>query len=79
MDEGQTQIVTFARNADFAADDRAHCLELIEGFDFGRLFVVAPQPSIGRTSPADIVLGDSEVSRAHCRLALDGETHRHRP
>jgi serine phosphatase RsbU (regulator of sigma subunit) len=75
MDEGQTQIVTFARNADFAADDRAHCLELIEGFDFGRRYIVGPAgASIGRTGPADIVLGDSEVSRAHCRLTLDGET-----
>ena len=55
-------------------DDRAHCLELIEGFDFGRRYIVGPAgASIGRTAPADIVLGDSEVSRAHCRLALDGE------
>jgi len=74
MDEGQTQIVTFARNADFVLDARAHCLELIEGFDFGRRYVVGPQgTSIGRSAPADIVLADSEVSRAHCRLALDGE------
>src|SRR5215472_8419859 len=38
MDEGQTQVVTFARHADFALEERVHCLELIEGFDFGRLF-----------------------------------------
>jgi serine phosphatase RsbU (regulator of sigma subunit) len=75
MDEGQTQVVTFARHADFAPDDRAHCLELIEGLDFGHRFVVAAAgTSIGRSAPADIVLNDSEVSRAHCRLQLDGET-----
>ena len=72
MDDGHTQIVTFARNADFAMESRAHCLELIEGLDAGRRFVVsAPGASIGRTAPADIVLADSEVSRAHCRLTLE--------
>jgi hypothetical protein len=40
MDGGETQIVTFARHADVALDNRAHCLELIEGFDFGRIYVV---------------------------------------
>ena len=69
MEEGQTQIVTFARHADFLPDDRVHCLELIEGFDFGHRFVVPAQgATIGRSPPADIVLADSEVSRAHCRL-----------
>ncbi len=51
---------------------RAHCLELIEGLDAGRRFIVsAPGASIGRTQPADIVLADSEVSRTHCRLMLE--------
>ncbi|HKD47100.1 MAG TPA: SpoIIE family protein phosphatase [Rhizomicrobium sp.] len=72
MDEGQTQIVTFARHADFALEERVHCLEMIEGFDFGRLFLLGPQgASIGRSPPADIVLADSEVSRSHCSLALE--------
>jgi serine phosphatase RsbU (regulator of sigma subunit) len=75
MDEGQTQIVTSASNADFALEQLAHCLELIEGPNAGHRFVVsAPGASIGRTSPADIVLADSEVSRTHCRLALENET-----
>ena len=74
MDEGQTQVVTFARHVDFAPDDRVHCLELIDGFDFGRRFVVGVVGvNIGRTEPADIILTDSEVSRAHCRLQLEGE------
>jgi serine phosphatase RsbU (regulator of sigma subunit) len=75
MDEGQTRVVTFARNADFALERRAHCLELIEGLDTGQRFVVsAPGVSIGRTLPADIVLADSEVSRTHCRLVLENDT-----
>lgn len=66
-----TQIVTFARHADVALDSRAHCLELIEGFDFGRIFVVGSLPiTLGRTEPADIVLNDSEVSRAHCKVVV---------
>jgi serine phosphatase RsbU (regulator of sigma subunit) len=75
MDGGKTQIVTFARHADVALDSRAHCLELIEGFDFGRIFVVGVQgATLGRTPPADIVLNDSEVSRAHCRVTVLNDT-----
>ena len=71
MDGGETQIVTFARHADVALDSRAHCLELIDGFDFGRIFVVGSLPiTLGRTAPADIVLNDSEVSRAHCKVVV---------
>ena len=36
-----------------------------------RFLVAARGASIGRTAPADIVLADSEVSRTHCRLALE--------
>ena len=64
--------MTFARNADFTLEDRAHCLELIEGHDSGHRFMIgAAGASIGRTAPADIVLADSEVSRNHCRLSLE--------
>ena len=72
MDEGRTQVVTFARNVDFAMEARAHCLELIDGLDIGQRYVVgASGASIGRAPPADIVLADSEVSRMHCRLVLE--------
>jgi hypothetical protein len=72
VDDGHTHIVTFARNADFTMESRVHCLELLEGLDAGRCFIVsAPGASVGRISPADIVLADSEVSRTHCRLALE--------
>ena len=75
MDGGETQIVTFARHADVALESRAHCLELIEGFDSGRIFVVGSQGvTLGRTSPADIVLDDSEVSRSHCRVVVLNDT-----
>jgi serine phosphatase RsbU (regulator of sigma subunit) len=75
VSEGLTQVVTFARNVDFALEGRAHCLELIEGLDAGHCFVIgAPGANVGRTPPADIVLADSEVSRAHCRLILENDT-----
>ena len=74
MDDGQTRIMTFARSADFTLEDRAHCLELIEGHESGHRFIVgAAGANIGRTAPADIVLADSEVSRAHCRLTLEND------
>jgi serine phosphatase RsbU (regulator of sigma subunit) len=75
MEESQTRVVTFARNTDFALESRTHCLELIEGLSAGHRFIVAaPGVNIGRTSPADIVLADSEVSRTHCRLVLENDT-----
>jgi hypothetical protein len=51
-----------------------HCLELIDGLEIGRRYLVGPLgATVGRTAPAEIELGDSEVSRAHCRLTLQGE------
>jgi len=75
--------MTFARSANFTLEDRAHCLELLDGQspdrgpDQGsdqskrqRYIVGVAGANVGRTAPADIVLADSEVSRAHCRLTL---------
>src|ERR1700761_1096735 len=74
MEEGATQVVTFARHADVVLAGHVHCLELLEGSDFGPLFILGRhETSIGRTPPADIVLADSEVSRLHCRLSLDND------
>src|SRR5262249_12380058 len=65
---------TFARNVDVILDARLHCLEVIEGLEPNRRYVIGRQgASIGRVAPADIVIPDSEVSRTHCRLTLDGE------
>src|SRR5262249_27077177 len=55
---------------------RAHCLELQGGHGPDQAkrqrYIVGPAgASVGRTAPADIVLTDSEVSRAHCRLTLE--------
>lgn len=56
------------------ASQRVHYLEVIDGLDVGRRFTVGPQGlTIGRVPPADIVLSDSEVSRAHCKVVLLGE------
>lgn len=70
----QTRIVTVARDLDLLAGDRLHCLELVDCFDAGRRHVVGPLGlKIGRMPPADVVLMDSEVSRSHCFVALEGD------
>ena len=69
-----TRVVTVARDLDLVPGDRLHCLELIDCVDSGRRHVVGPLGlKIGRTAPADIVLLDSEVSRAHCMVTIDGD------
>ena len=55
-------------------DERLHFLEMVDGVDVGRRTLIGPLGlTIGRVPPADIVLGDSEVSRGHCRVMLRGE------
>jgi serine phosphatase RsbU (regulator of sigma subunit) len=74
LDQDQTQIVTTSHRLEAALDDRVHCLELVDGVGAGRRHIIGPAGvTVGRTSPADLVLTDSEVSRSHCRLALEGE------
>lgn len=74
MEQEQTQIVTLAHNINVALDNRIHCLELVEGLDIGRRYEIGPLgANIGRTPPSEIILADSEVSRAHCRIAMRGE------
>jgi serine phosphatase RsbU (regulator of sigma subunit) len=51
---------------------RNHCVELLNGPDAGRRIGVPPEGLvIGRTAPADLILADQDVSRAHCRLACN--------
>lgn len=48
-----------------------HCLEVSVGDEIQQRFVVTPLGlKIGRTAPADVVLADSKVSRAHCLIEL---------
>ena len=69
MDE--TQVVTFAKAAEFGLDARVHCLEVVDGQDQGRTHIITERGTVfGRSPPADIVLNDSEVSRAHCRFMV---------
>jgi serine phosphatase RsbU (regulator of sigma subunit) len=66
----ETQIVT-ASEADLALGERVHVLEIITGEGAGRCVVVGQAgASIGRIAPADIILADAEVSRAHCRVEI---------
>ena len=67
----ETQIVTSANALDLIAGDRLHCLELVVGNDVESRFVVGPLGlKIGRTPPADVVIPDSSVSRAHCMVIV---------
>jgi hypothetical protein len=51
--------------------DEFHCLELTIGERVEKRFVVSPTGlRIGRAAPADVILADSRVSRAHCLVEL---------
>jgi len=70
----QTQVVTRARAIDLITGDRLHCLELATGDEVEKRHVVSPLGlKIGRSAPADVILGDSDVSRSHCMVLLKGE------
>jgi hypothetical protein len=75
LEAERTHFVTSVPSTLSGGEDRRHFLEMIEGVDVGRRHLIGGTAlTLGRTPPADIVLGDSEVSRAHCRvLALGGE------
>ena len=67
----QTQVVTRAQAIDLMGGARLHCLELEFGDETERRHVVTPLGlKFGRTAPADVVLADSDVSRAHCMVLL---------
>jgi serine phosphatase RsbU (regulator of sigma subunit) len=74
LEDDRTQIVTFAHNTEPIPDERIRCLELVDGFDVGLRFIIGPAgATLGRTQPAEIVLPDTEVSRTHCRLIIQGD------
>ncbi len=74
MDEERTQIVTSARAVDIVLDDRVHVLEAADVLGADRRHVIGPAgATIGRTAPASIILADSEISRSHCQLAVQGD------
>ena len=50
----------------------ATTLEIIEGPDAGRTVDVSSDLIIGRDPGADLMLHDSQVSRRHARISLDG-------
>src|SRR5689334_4805107 len=56
-----------------AADVRVHFVERVHGLDGRRHVIAGTGVTVGRREPADIVLPDSEVSRAHCRLVVRDE------
>ena len=74
MDTEHTRFTTTARDLETGVDQRLHFLEVMDGADVGRRHLIPSHGlSIGRVPPADVVIGDSEVSRNHCRVTLNGE------
>ena len=73
MDDERTLIMTSAGRHALEADERVHFVELVHGLDGRRHVIDALGATIGRREPAEIVLADSEISRAHCRLMLRGQ------
>lgn len=72
--EDQTKIGSFGKAFPAFQDARVHYLEVVDGVDVGRHHIVPETGAVlGRVPPAQIVLPDSEVSRAHCRLSIVGE------
>ncbi|CAN7248579.1 SpoIIE family protein phosphatase [Phenylobacterium sp. LjRoot225] len=65
----RTTFYALPANADLSDRARAHCLEHLSGADAGRR-VNVPDAGliIGRLAPADLILPEADVSRAHCRL-----------
>ena len=73
-DDSRTQFYTRLDGVDLFGTDQFHCLEIAEVEGEGQHFVVSPVGlKIGRSPPADIVLADPRVSRAHCLVELAGE------
>ena len=71
MEEEATRIMVAPGTGRVASDERVHFLEIVEGSEQGRRYLIETGGStIGRREPADIVLSDSEISRAHCRLVV---------
>ena len=57
-----------------APEDRVHCLVVVEGTEPGRRITLgASAITIGRVAPANLVLPDAEISRAHCRIEPSGD------
>ena len=73
MNTEATRIVA-PDEADLVLGERVHVLEIISGVGVGRRVVVGQTgASIGRIAPADIILADAEVSRAHCRVDVGAD------
>lgn len=74
MEEDTTRIMIMTSPMQAALDERVHVLEaVVDDHAVGQRHLIDPRGVvIGRKAPADIVLDDSEISRAHCRLAVRG-------
>lgn len=72
QDFGTTVLIRAEAAAPGAAEDgRAHYLAVVAGESAGLRVELGSKPVVvGRASPADLVIADSQISRRHCRVSL---------
>ena len=72
-DFGSTRVVDYVSTPPTPerAEELAHYLVVVEGVERGRRIALgATQVTIGRVEPCDVVLPDTQISRAHCRVEV---------
>jgi pSer/pThr/pTyr-binding forkhead associated (FHA) protein len=73
-EEDQTRIMTLTQSRGAEPERRVHFLEVVDGDGIGSRHVINDEGAVvGRKTPAEIVLPDSQISRTHCRLSSEGE------
>ena len=73
-DDAPTQLVGDIPPGLATPDERGHYLVVVDGLHPGRRMLIGPAPvTIGRVAPADIVIPDTELSRAHCRVEAQAD------
>jgi len=54
-------------------EERGHYLVMVGGAQPGRRYLVGTEPvTLGRVAPCEVVIDDTEISRAHCRVEGSG-------
>lgn len=72
-EDGGDRTQFYTRGSDPQADSQFHCLEITTGDRLEQRFIIPRLGlKIGRGAPADIILADGRVSRAHCIVELVG-------
>ena len=70
-DEDATLLARTTLATGRGVEERRHYLRIVQGGNCGQPIELGTRPVvIGRSAPADIVLPDASISRAHCRISI---------